>query len=244
MIDRILLTTPRIYTFVGNTQLTNATGFFFARNDRLFLATSRHVLIDKPSSHYPDRIEIDLHVDENNLAHCVRYSLNLYSQGQSLWRQGEDSGGEIDVALIEVNKSYLPVEAIYASFGVADLQPVDVPVEVGTPLLIVGFPLGFHDTLHHMPVVRGAVLASSYGLRFQGQGYFLSDGRTHRGSSGAPVILRKSEKNGDANETMPWILLGVHSARLDMGSRDIEVDEALGLNCAWYADILLTLSEA
>jgi hypothetical protein len=41
---------------------------------------------------------------------------------------------------------------------------------------------------------------------------------------------------------LPWMLLGVHSARLDVGTRDLMLDEALGLNCAWYADILLTLS--
>jgi len=35
----------------------------------------------------------------------------------------------------------------------------------------------------------------------------------------------------------------VHSARLDV-SRDLDQDESLGLNCAWYADILMTLSEA
>jgi hypothetical protein len=41
---------------------------------------------------------------------------------------------------------------------------------------------------------------------------------------------------------LPWMLLGVHSARLDVGTRDLVLDEALGLNCAWYADILLTLT--
>jgi hypothetical protein len=34
----------------------------------------------------------------------------------------------------------------------------------------------------------------------------------------------------------------VHSARLDMRTRDLEQDESLGLNCAWYADILMTLT--
>ena len=51
-------------------------------------------------------------------------------------------------------------------------------------------------------------------------------------------------KEPDASGDLPWVLLGVHSARLDAGTRDAEVDEALGLNCAWYADILLTLTEA
>ncbi len=111
-------------------------------------------------------------------------------------------------------------------------------VEVGSSLLVVGFPLGFHDTLHHLPVVRQAVIASSFGLRFQGQGYFLTDARTHRGTSGAPVVMRDAA--GDPQ--LPWKLLGVHSTRMDMVTRDKRVDESLGLNCAWYADILMTLT--
>jgi hypothetical protein len=31
---------------------------------------------------------------------------------------------------------------------------------------------------------------------------------------------------------------------MDMGNRDLVLDESLGLNCAWYANILLTLTEA
>jgi hypothetical protein len=107
---------------------------------------------------------------------------------------------------------------------------------------MVGFPLGFHDTLHHMPVVRHAVVASSFGLRFQGQGYFLTDARTHRGTSGAPVVMRANEHDTMPGD-LPWKLLGVHSAVIDIGTRELHIDEALGLNCAWYADILLTLTK-
>ena len=92
------------------------------------------------------------------------------------------------------------------------LRPVD-RIEIGTSLLVVGFPLGFHDTLHHMPVARQAAVASSFGLRFQGLGYFLTDARTHRGTSGAPVVMRVSEGKLIQHE-LPWMLLGVHSARL------------------------------
>ncbi len=125
------------------------------------------------------------------------------------------------------------------SFGPGNLQRSLDEVEVGTALLVAGFPLGFYDTLHHLPVVRAAIIASSFGVRFQGQGYFLTDARMHRGSSGAPVVMRS-----DADDAgMPWRLLGVHSARMDMGTRDMVKDESLGLNSAWYADILLTLTE-
>jgi len=379
MADELLLTAARLCTFLGTRLLTNASSFFFARGERLFLVTSRHVVSDRATEHYPDRIEIELHVDADNLAHSTGFSIPLYRNRKSIWRQGRDGGSEVDVAVIEIERAALPPAALYSAFTPAHLPTFEDAVEIGASLLVVGFPLGFHDTLHHMPVVRQAAVASAYGLRFQGQGYFLTDARTHRGTSGAPVVMRidparhampdrqrpapadaqrhlsidaqrdaphdtahdnppgvpqatrfgtlpgsppsapsgaplgtrpsrpaapadaqrtqsedqpgvpfrierrlanpsASRSAGDtmANHTanpaandaahtarpglaqhlaptpvspntprpLPWLLLGVHSSRLDVGSRDINLDEALGLNCAWYADILLKLTEA
>ena len=238
MIEPLLLTTARISTFFGRQPLTAASGFFFERDARLFFVTSRHVLIDAPSQHFPDRIEIELHTDAQNLTRSVALSVPLYRDGTSLWHQGSDAGGEIDVAVIEIQRSALPPSALLRCFEPAHLQRSLQEIEVGSSLLIVGFPLGFHDTLHQLPVVRQAVIASSFGLRFQGQGYFLTDARTHRGTSGAPVVMR----DPDGDPQLPWKLLGVHSMRMDMISRDRHQDESLGLNCAWYADILRTLT--
>ena len=241
MIEPLLLTATQISTFDGGRLLTNASGFFFSRDQRLFLVTSRHVVCDEPSKHFPDRIEIELHVDEVNLTRSTGFSVLLYKDGRSIWRQGEDSAGEIDVAVIELDRAALPATAVLRSFTPEHLQATLHDVEVGSPLLIVGFPLGFHDTLHHLPVVRHAVIASSFGLRFQGQGFFLTDARTHRGTSGAAVVMRAPASAGVSGD-LPWKLLGVHSARMDMRTRDLEQDESLGLNCAWYASILLTLT--
>ena len=242
MIDPLLLTAARVCTFEQNRLLTNASGFFFERDERLFLVTTRHVVIDEPSQHFPDRLEIELHIDPDNLADSTGFSIPLYRHGRSIWRQGLDTAGEIDVAVIEIERSALPRTTVYRAFTPGHLHGTPDQVEVGTSLLVVGFPLGFHDTLHHMPVVRHAVIASSFGLRFQGKGYFLTDARTHRGTSGAPVVMRVFDQD-PARGNLPWMLLGVHSARLDVGTRDLDLDEALGLNCAWYADILLTLTD-
>ena len=243
MIESLLLTAARILTFEHQRVLTNASAFFFERDRRLFLVTSRHVLIDEPSRHFPNRIEIELHTDPDNLAKSTAFSIPLYRDGLSLWHQGLDKTGEIDVAVIEIDRSALPSMMLYRAFTPEHLPRPPDEVEVGTSLSVVGFPLGFHDTLHHMPVVRHAVVASSFGLRFQGEGYFLTDARTHRGTSGAPVVLRASSQREPLQGDLPWILLGVHSSRVDVGTRDLQLDEALGLNCAWYADILLTLTE-
>lgn len=239
MIEPLLLTTVRVSTFSGRCHLTGATGFFFERDGRLFLVTTRHVVTDQATKHFPDRLEIELHTDVKNLTRSVSFSVPLYREGKSLWRQGSDLGGEIDVAVIELDRAALPPSGVWESFTPVHLQRSLQEVEVGSSVLIVGFPLGFHDALHHLPVVRQAVIASSFGLRFQGMGYFLTDARTHRGTSGAPVVLRDPKPDAP----LPWKLLGVHSARVDVGTRDLQLDETLGLNCAWYADILLTLTK-
>ena len=242
MIEPLPLAVVRVSTFVGQNMLTRASGFFFERGKRLFLVTSRHVMFDEPGKHFPDRLEIELHIDSENMTQSLEFSIPLYRVGKGLWRQGKDSAGAIDVAVIELERAALPKTAVYSSFTPAHLPGRTDHVEFGSSLLVVGFPLGFHDTLHHMPVARQAAVASSFGMRFQGQGYFLTDARTHRGTSGAPVVMRLPRASA-RRRALPWLLLGVHSARLDVGSRDLKLDEALGLNCAWYADILLTLTD-
>ena len=240
MLDSLLFSAARVWTFIDETMLTSASGFFFEVGQRLFLITSRHVFTDEDSAHYPNRIEIEVHTAADNLAASTGFSMPLYSERKSVWRDGRDSEGVVDVAAIEIERDALPAGALIHPFTSAHLPTPTDHVEIGSSLLVVGFPLGFHDSLHHMPVVRQAALASAYGLRFDGHGYFLTDARTHRGTSGAPVVMRVPE---DVKRfgALPWLLLGVHSSRVDIGSRDLEVDEALGLNCAWYSSILPTL---
>ena len=241
MIDSLLLSGVKVLTFNGDQPLTNASGFLFERNQRLFMVTSRHVIRDEDSKHFPDRVRIALHTDADNMAQLMDFEIPLYRDGQSLWRQGNDLAGDIDVAVITLERTALPADLVCHAFTSEHLTGAK-GVEVGTSLLIVGFPLGFHDALHQLPVARQATLSSCFDLRFQGQGYFLTDARTHRGMSGAPVVARM---HGALAEkcALPWMLLGIHSSRLDVGTRDASIDEELGLNCAWFADVLLTLTE-
>ncbi len=246
MLEPIFLSTAPIRTFVCGAPATNASGFFFARGHRLFLITSRHVLIDEPSQHYPDRLEIEVHVDNMNLTKMAVVSIPLFDHGECQWRQATDGSGDVDVAAVEIDKGRLPENATYYPFTpqhlIAAQQHLPRGVEVGSLLLVVGYPLAFHDSLHHLPVARQASVASSHGLRFQGNGYFLTDARTHQGTSGSPVVMRSSSTIPELGN-LNWILLGIHSARIDISNRDSGLNEALGLNCAWYADILLTLTE-
>ncbi|MGQ0511890.1 MAG: S1 family peptidase [Betaproteobacteria bacterium] len=242
MIESLPLAVTRVTTLQGDRHLTNATGFFFERDGRLYVVTSRHVVLDEASAHHPDRIEIELHVHPENLGDTVQFSIPLYQEGKSIWLEGLDSAGAIDVVALRLERDVLPQNMRYHAFTPDQLYRRLALVEIGAPVLIVGFPLGVYDTLHRLPVARRASIASSFGVRFQGKGCFLTDARLHRGTSGAPVVARKPmRKNGRSD--FPWMLLGVHSARLDVANRDSTQDESLDLNFAWYADILLTLTK-
>jgi hypothetical protein len=184
-----------------------------------------------------------LHTDPRDLTRYTRFSVPLYGHGLGLWRQATDGAGAVDIAVIEIDIDSLPETTVLQAFDAAHLDPRGESVTVGDPLTVIGFPLGFHDTVHHLAVARSASIASAYGVRFQQQGYFLTDARTHRGSSGSPVLRRRQSAQSGDDSPGSWQLLGVHSTRMDMRTRDLTADESLGLNCVWYADVLNVLAK-
>ena len=240
-IESILFAVTQVFTFKEQKGLTTATGSFFQRDERLYLITNYHVVHDKPSGHEPDRLEIDLHINLENIAETVRYSIPLYNKdGDSVWLEATDSGGRVDIVAIPIEAENFPPHSQYKAFGMANLIENMEDIEIGTSVRVVGHPLGFADSLHHLPVMRHAIIASSFSLRFQGHGYFLTDSLLHRGASGSPVVVRTTEEIS-GREDFPWMLLGVHAGRIDL-DRDEEEDERLNLFNTWYADVLRTLT--
>jgi S1-C subfamily serine protease len=239
LLDEALFGVTRVLTFSGAQGLATASGFFFETQGRLFLVTSRHVLCDATSGHVPDRLEIELHTDSNDLTRSVMVSIPLHREGRAAWRQLHDGAGAVDVAALEIDQSALPARCVLRPFGPQHLSADFDLVEVGDRLVIPGFPRGFFDTVHHLPVARQASVASCYGVRFQGQGCFLTDARTHRGFSGSPVLAHAEALTAGGPR---WHLLGVHATREGVAGGNAAPDESLGLNCAWYADVLTTLT--
>lgn len=241
MVEALLLAVTRVATISAENKRSNATGFFFERDGRMFLITNRHVVRDEASEHRPDLLEIELHIDSENVAEVTGFAIPLYVNDVAVWREATDDAGLIDVVAIELDRAALPATLLHRAFTPAHLVKKLDRIEAGTPVLIAGFPLGFHDMLHHLPVVRQATIASSFGIRFQGFGYFLTDARMHRGTSGAPVVARVLAPGG--RDDLTWSLLGIHAGRMDVANRDVEQDERLELNLAWYADVVLTLTD-
>jgi hypothetical protein len=118
--------------------------------------TNRHVLLDEATSHRPDRLEIELHIDPENVAVMTQFPVSLCQEDKPLWREGVDAGGNIDVAAVELERSKLPKTISLHSFSSAHLIKDLDQIEVGTGVIVVGFPLGFQDTVHHLPVTNSS----------------------------------------------------------------------------------------
>lgn len=241
-VESILLAVAHVATYQQNQPLTNATGFYFQRGEQLFLITNRHVVCDEANDHVPSRLTITLHSNPDNLAEFTDFSIPLYDdKKQRIWREVQDATSLVDVVAIPLEAHNFPKHTLYKAFTDEHLASDLEEIEVGCSVRVVGYPLNFQDTLHNLPVMRHAIIASSFSLRFKGYGYFLTDSLLHRGSSGSPIVLRV-DKRMSGREHFPWLLLGIHSARLG-ANRDVNEDERLNLFASWYADVLLKLTE-
>lgn len=238
MLDKMYLRVAKILTFAGGQPLTNATGFFYLHDDFLYLVTSRHVVFSEAVQHRPDRLQVSLHSNATNLQERNELSVPLYLDGVPQWYQHLNHSAA-DVVAVSVNDPHVLSDLCVATFGHDDVMGQGEAVPLGQDVLILGFPLGFHDTLHNLPIVRSATLASSFAHPFKGEPYFLTDARLHRGMSGSPVIVKDTCCTHAVGGGEPsWRLLGIHSSALDVSDRDPNQDERLGLNMTWYASLL------
>jgi hypothetical protein len=238
MLDKMYLRVAKILTFAGGQPLTNATGFFYLHDKFLYLITSRHVVISEAAQHRPDRLQVSLHSNASNLSERNDLSVPLYLDGVPQWYQHPNCS-TADVVAVSVNDPHVLSNLCVATFGSEDIMGKNEAIPLGQNVLILGFPLGFHDTLYNLPIVRSATLASSFAHPFKGEPYFLTDARLHRGMSGSPVIVQRAGHAEAGGKHQPeWRLLGVHSSALDVSDRDPDQDERLGLNSAWYASLI------
>lgn len=237
--EELFVRAVRVETWKGETRCTNASGFFFLNEGLLYLITNRHVVINEPTGHLPDSIRLLLHTDAQNLTANEVIEIPLYRDGVRQWREHPMHGADVDVVAVIISDPTMLSVHYLDAFRPKDVLCEGQTLPPGQPVLIVGFPLGFNDTFHNLPIIRQAVVATDFAHPFKGEPYFLTDARMHRGTSGAPVVARikcATDVAGQFEER--WCLLGIHSAALDVSDRDPAQDDRLGLNCTWYAKLV------
>ncbi len=222
--------------FAGDTALGMGTGFLFQPVfERIFLITNRHLVIKESKHFFPDHLILKLHTDAFDLKKCEDWAVTLYSEKDKSKRAWLELDAAIDVIALELNVEELK-RFVFHTFKPTDLISPDVVVGVGDPLLVIGYPHGFSDSVHNLPVFRQASVASVYPISFEGNPFFLIDSELHPGTSGSPVITRPSiwlvkKDQAELFEEPQYRLIGVHSATY----------ADLKLNVVWFGHLLVDI---
>lgn len=241
-LDPLLLTTTPVTSCLGDQVLSEDSGFFFCRNGQLFLVSARHAMAGHNGGQAPDRLEIKLAVNPQDLAPRVLHSFALQSGGQRLWRDMRDSAGPIDVAVMRLDRTDLPDSALLLAFDESHLQARGEDIAIGDVVSMVGFPLGLCNSAQPLTIARSGSIASPYGMRFQDRPCFLTDMYSHKGNCGSPILRRRSISRS-ASAPAGWQLLGVHSSHPVGPDVKQGHEPYLALHQAWHGEVLMALTE-
>ena len=239
VVDPLMAIATPIQALEGEVTLGRATGFFYAKGNRLFVITNRHVVTQE--EYEPDSLKIRVHADPKDLRKNVDINLPLHEGSRSLWREFDDK--TIDIAAIELDSEEMK-KYVFKAFSAENLPPGDLLIGLGEDVLVMGYPLSFHDDVFNLPIIRTAAVASQYPVPFRGRPFFLIDARLHRGTSGSPVILKptnilRRKKSTDFISGFVTFLLGIHSHTFPVPISE----EPLGLYAVWFAHLIENLTQ-
>jgi len=241
-ISDINFSTTRIQAFKNGQPIGTATGFFFKLGETEYLITNRHVVINEQENYFPDTLSILMHADKDDLTKNSEAFLQLYDKNQApFWLEHPSyQTNNCDVVAIPLTPKTLNGKnyAIFLATKIRTFSEEQAEIPELLPfgnVVVVGYPRGFYDAKHNLPVYRKAMMASQYGIDFGGKPYFLIDANLHPGTSGSPVVNSHHTlfKEGGSNEG--YKLFGVHSAQ------HVVNGDPLGLNVVWYSYLILEI---
>jgi len=218
-----LMTTP-VILMNGNRPISQGTGFFFASTtvdgavDTVFLVTNYHVVTGRapmaPGPRAGDRIRFILHESQTELTRVRQIELALYDvNGNPNWVMS-DAVPAADVVLIPVPpEAYRDIKLWVFSEG---HTRGDIKIRPTSSATLLGYPYGFYDESHFLPVWKTGHVASEPAIDFDDLPTFLVDVSAFPGMSGSPVLAVANgvyeAEDGSMRTGRVLKLLGVFSA--------------------------------
>jgi len=242
-IDTLVITVARLTSYKNKKPQQTGSGFFYTNTGGLHYITNRHMVIKEDEDYHPDQMSLRLHKDANDLKNNGDFFIDLFDKnGSPVWKEHPIHGRKADVIAIPIEEEKIKGNYIIKAFSPQTHLPNDIEIESGQELLVIGFPKGFSDELHNLPIFRNATFASVYPVPFGGNPFVLIESRLHKGTSGSPVLtkvmnmVKKTDGSTAIMSGNPRYLIGIHSASLDItGTEDTD---PLGLNCTWFASLI------
>lgn len=229
--------------------------------NKFWLVTNRHVVLPKIDEveYVPEKFSFSIREDINGVIEWKPIILNKSQLLSSLKLHKEK---EIDVAVIDISpyikeivndisknsdsqNIYLPTQL--TNMNLPENQPLSI--DVTSDIIVASYPKGFYDQLNKFPIVKSGIVASGWGLNFNGLPMFQIDSQLFPGSSGGLVISKPTNIamiDGELkyNQTKQFVLLGVYSGEfkwyenIDIGGNIVRMGNSYGLGNVWYSHLI------
>ncbi|MEA1995406.1 MAG: serine protease [Campylobacterota bacterium] len=226
-----------------------------------WLVTNCHVVLPMINNRevIPDSFSFHLRKIENNKLIWEPITLN---KEQLFERTLFHQDCNVDVCVIKVLD--LLTDKIKNSTQYMQWYPVheeqlpgnnNISIEVADDAIVIGYPRGYYDKVHLYPIVKSGIIASQWGVPFQGKPYFLIDAKLFPGSSGSIVVSKPQQiaivdgKMMYAKEKQ-FAFLGIYSGDPFLQEYPIEFDDmtifrkkGFDLGIVWYGNIVNEIIE-
>lgn len=158
-----------------------------------YLVTNKHVI--QPSDYpQPDSV-IAYTRNPGEIQETTRHHIDLYkSDGEPKWREHPENNN-IDIVLIPLDFELRET----AMFHRANIVSDPSSISGGDLAEVVGYPAEMRN-FHRLPILRQALISSSYQVSFYDSPYFVIDARLHDGMSGSPVVYAPSVVDIEVDE--------------------------------------------
>jgi hypothetical protein len=257
--NEIIFSIVMLFQVSNGNVFSTATGFFYESNGQLFLVTNRHV-VNYSTKDSSAKLIVKIHTSKTDLSKFKTIEIPLVNNGKVSWFGY--SNPEIDVIAIPLGNIDL-TNTIINPLSNKNFPPKGLELEVGSELLVIGYPRGFTDKINQLPIAKNCIVSTPIQIPFDGKPYFLMDGNLFPGMSGAPVITKASSSHNikggiSFSSTSQFFFMGIHSATfykdigikenpiyiLENGEIKIKgfkketVKENLSLQTCWYNGII------
>ncbi len=249
-IDPIYISTVFIERFENQTPMGSATGFFYFKNNNLYLITNKHVIygnkfFEKTTKAEINKFKLFLHTNVSNLKDNQSLEIILIKDTKNLWLEHNDPKIDIVVIPIEIDRTKYIIAPVDDSL--LDIEKLVINFE---KIFVMGYPYGWFDRENNLPITRIGHLSSPFGVPFMGNPIMLGDVETHRGMSGGPVFMELSDyitiENGNYTKNLgasKRILVGVHSGQplwqlKDNITNEIKEEVKHTLINIWFANLI------
>ena len=249
-IDPASLMTSPVLLMNGGQAVSQGTGFFFGGTapdgtiDTVVLVTNYHVVTGHaPLSTDPragDRIRFVMHRNATDLGDVRAIELPLYDADQRPVWVASESYPAADIVLVPIpTRAYQGIAPLV--FTEAHTRG-DIRIRPPSGATLLGYPYGFYDQKHYLPVWKTGHVASEPNVNFEGKPAFLVDVSAFPGMSGSPVLAVANgvyeTEDGTLRSGRLWRLLGVFSSMPVAGERETN----LQLGYVWKAALIADLA--